>query len=108
MTEKKLSTGKKVLIKDLGEDKIVDLKDIMEFVSYPNGSSTIKNVNKHRLAWLREGLVGLGDWKAKNGEIVEDQLLKTLTEEEKDEVFKLIQEAQVLSPNKPLSLDSMS
>ena len=101
MTEKKLKTGKKVLIKDLGEDTIVDLKDIMEFVSYPNGSSTIKNVNKHRLAWLREGTVGLGDWKAKNGEIIEDQLLKTLTEKEKDELFTLIQEAQVLDPSKP-------
>ena len=101
MTEKKLKTGKKVLIKDLGEDAIVNLKDIMEFVSYPNGSSTIKNVNKHRLAWLREGTAGLEDWKAKNGEIIEDQLLKTLTEKEKDELFILIQEAQVLNPKKP-------
>ena len=101
MTEKKLKTGKKVLIKDLGEDTIVDLKDIMEFVSYPNGSSTIKNVNKHRLAWLREGTGGLEDWKAKNGEIIEDQLLKTLTEKEKDELFTLIQETQVLNPKKP-------
>jgi len=101
MTEKKLSTGRKVLIKDLGEDTIVDLKDIMEFVSYPNGSSTIKNVNKHRLAWLREGTGGLEDWKAKNGEIIEDQLLKTLTEKEKDELFTLIQETQVLNPKKP-------
>ena len=101
MTEKKLSTGRKVLIKDLGEDTIVDRKDIMEFVSYPNGSSTIKNVNKHRLAWIREGTGGLGDWKAKNGEIIEDQLLKTLTEKEKDELFKFIQEAQVLNPKKP-------
>ena len=101
MTEKKLTTGKKVLIKDLGEDTIVDLKDIMEFVSYPNGSGTVKNVNKHRLAWLREGTAGLGDWKAKNGEIIEDQLLKTLTEKEKDELFKFIQEAQVLNPSKP-------
>ena len=101
MTEKKLTTGKKVLIKDLGEDKIADLKDIMEFVSFPNGSSTIKNVNKHRLAWIREGLNGLGDWKAKNREIIEDHLLKTLTEKEKDELFTLIQEAQVLNPGKP-------
>ena len=101
MTEKKLSTGKKVLIKDLGEDKIADLKDTLEFISYPNGSSTVKNVNKHRLAWIREGLNGLGDWKAKNGEIIEDKLLKTLTEKEKDELFSLIQEAQVLNPSKP-------
>ena len=90
-----------MLIKDLGEDTIVDLKDIMEFISYPNGSSTIKNVNKHRLAWIREGTGGLGDWKAKNGEMIEDLLLKTLTEKEKDELFILIQEAQVLNPSKP-------
>ena len=105
MTEKKLTTGKKVLIKDLGEDKVVELRDIMEIVLYPNGSSTVKNVHKHRLAWIREGLNGLGDWKAKNGEIVEDQLLKTLTEKEKDELFILIQEAQVLNPSKPSHSD---
>ena len=101
MTEVKLSTGKKVLIRDLGEDTIVDLKDIMEFISFPNGSSTVKHISKHRLAWIREGTGGLGDWKAKNGEIIEDQLLKTLTEKEKDELFALIQEAQVLNPDKP-------
>jgi len=101
MTEKKLKTGKKVLIKDLSEDAIVDLRDIMEFVTYPNGSGTVSNVHKHRLAWIREGTAGLGDWKAKNGEIIEDKLLKTLTEKEKDELFTLIQEAQVLNPSKP-------
>ena len=101
MTEKKLSTGKKVLIKDLGEDTMADLKDIMEFVSFPNGSSSIKNVNKQRLAWFREGLCGFEDWKAKNGEIIDDKLLKTLTEDEKDELYKLVQEAQVLNPDKP-------
>ena len=105
MAEKTLTTGKKIIIKDLGEDTIADLKDIMEFVSYPNGSSTVKNINKHRLAWIRKGLRGLGGWKAKNGEIIEDELLKTLTEPEKDEVFSLIQEAQVLDPRKPSSLD---
>ena len=100
-TEKKLKSGKKVLIKDLSEDKMADLKDTMEFVSYPDGSSTIRNVNKHRLVWIRAGLSGLEDWKAKNGEIIEDQLLKTLTEKEKDELFTLIQETQVLNPSKP-------
>tara|TARA_Y100000310_G_scaffold292547_1_gene321371 strand:+ start:390 stop:707 length:318 start_codon:yes stop_codon:yes gene_type:complete len=101
MTEKKLSTGKKVLIKDLGEDKIVDLKDIMEFVSYSDGGTTVRHVYKQKLAWIREGVAGLGDWKAKNGEIIDDLLLKTLTEREKDELYAYIQEAQVLNPSKP-------
>ena len=101
MTEKKLSNGKKVLIKDLGEDTIAGLKDIMEFVAFPDRGSTVRNLNKHRLAWIREGTGGLEDWKAKNGEIIDDQLLKTLTEKEKDELFALIQEAQVLNPSKP-------
>ena len=34
-------------------------------------------------------------------EIIEDILLKTLTEKEKDELFILVQEAQVLNPSKP-------
>ena len=101
MTEKKLSSGKMVIIKDLSEDSIADLKDIMTFLTFPDGSSTVKNVNKHRLAWIRKGLIGLEEWKAKNGEIIEDEFLKTLTEREKDEVFTLIQKAQVLNPSKP-------
>ena len=101
MIEKKLSSGKKVFIKDLGEDKIAELKDVLSFVQLPDGSSTIKNVNKHRLEWIRAGLKGLENWKAKNGEIVDDNVLKTLNEVEKDELFVQIQEAQVINPNNP-------
>ena len=108
MTEKKLSSGTKIVIKDLGEDKIADLKDIMVFCTHPDGRTSIQNVNKQRLAWMREGLSGLGEWKAKNGEMVADDILKSLTEEEKDEAYKLIQEAQVLNPNKPSNSALMS
>ena len=105
MTEKKLTTGKKVLIKDLGEDKVVELRDIMEIVLYPNGSSTVKNVHKHRLAWIREGLNGLGDWKAKNGEIVPDDIVMQLTDEEQQELARIIKDSQVLNPSKPSHSD---
>jgi hypothetical protein len=104
MTEKTLDSGIAVKIKMLGEDQIATLKDIMEFVQYPDGSSTVKNVNKHRLAWIRAGVIGLKDWHVENGEHVPDELLKTLTEIEKDELFTLIQESQVLNPTTPSHL----
>ena len=98
MYEVKLKTGKKAKVKDISVDKMDDLKDIMKFVTYPDGSSTINNVSKHRTAWLRNGLSSIGDWTAKNGEIVPDNVLKLLTEAEKDELFVKIQEKQVINP----------
>ena len=104
MTEIKLKSGKKAVIKDLSCDSIDEINEVMQFVTLPDGSSTVVGVNKHRTAWFRGTLARLGDWKAKNGEVVPDEYLKTLTKQENTELFLKVQGVQVLNPKKPSNL----
>ena len=102
MTEKKLSTGRKVLIKDLTEDQIADLEDIPEIYFINEQERTIRNANKANLAWLRCGLGGgdFNDWKP-NGGVTPDSIIKQMSKDERDELRVLIEEAQVINPSKP-------
>ena len=102
MTEKKLSTGRKVLIKDLTEDQIADLEDIPEIYFINEQERTIRNANKANLAWLRCGLGGgdFNDWKP-NGGVTPDGIIKQMSKDERDELRVLIEEAQVINPSKP-------
>ena len=86
MTEKKLSTGRKVLIKDLTEDQIADLEDIPEIYFINEQERTIRNANKANLAWLRCGLGGgdFNDWKP-NGVAPPDHVIKQLSKVERAE-----------------------
>ena len=105
MTEKTLKSGRKVKIKDLSIDKIDELKDIPSVVFYElDGTKTIKNVNKAKSAWLREGLGGgdFDNWKP-NGGIAPDDVLKQLTDVEQTELHKMIQISQHINPKKPSS-----
>ena len=104
MTEKKLSTGRKVLIKDLTEDQIADLEDIPEIYFINEQERTIRNANKAKLAWLRCGLGGgdFNDWKP-NGVAPPDDVIKQLSKEERAELVTLIQECQIVNPKKPSS-----
>ena len=104
MTEKKLSTGRKVLIKDLTEDQIADLEDIPEIYFINEQERTIRNANKANLAWLRCGLGGgdFNDWKP-NGVAPPDHVIKQLSKVERAELIVLIQECQIVNPKKPSS-----
>ena len=104
MTEKKLSTGRKVLIKDLTEDQIADLEDIPEIYFINEQERTIRNANKANLAWLRCGLGGgdFNDWKP-NGVAPPDHVIKQLSKVERAELIVLIQECQIVHPKKPSS-----
>ena len=104
MTEKKLSTGRKVLIKDLTEDQIADLEDIPEIYFINEQERTIRNANKANLAWLRCGLGGgdFDDWKP-NGVAPPDHVFKQLSKVERAELLVLIQECQIVNPKKPSS-----
>ena len=104
MTEKKLSTGRKVLIKDLTEDQIADLEDIPEIYFINEQERTIRNANKANLAWLRCGLGGgdFNDWKP-NGVAPPDHVIKQLSKVERAELIVLIQECQIVNPTKPSS-----
>ena len=104
MTEKKLKSGRKVIIKELSEDQIADLKDIPEIYFIGDQERTIRNTNKANLAWLRCGIGGgdFDDWKP-NGVAPPDNVLKQLTENERLELVGLIQECQIINPKKPSS-----
>tara|TARA_Y100000310_G_scaffold345032_1_gene461301 strand:- start:1933 stop:2253 length:321 start_codon:yes stop_codon:yes gene_type:complete len=106
MFDKKLSSGRKVQIKELTEDQIADLKDIPEVYFIGEEERTIRNANKANLAWLRCGLSGgdFNDWKP-NGVAPPDNVLKQLTDKERLELVGLIRECQIVNPKKPSSSD---
>jgi len=104
MTEVILKSKRKVKVKELSLDQVADLNDIPE-IKFDNGVvSTIKNLNKAKLAWLRCGLGGgdFDDWEP-NGVAPPDMVLKQLTDAEQDELVEKIKEAQTLSKKKSLS-----
>ena len=104
LTEKSLSSGRKVKIKDLTLDQIADLKDIAEIYYIGETERTIRNQHKSNLAWIRCGLGGgdFEDWKP-NGVAPPDAVIKQLTEEERVELVWIIQECQIVNPKKPSS-----
>ena len=104
LTEKSLSSGRKVKIKELSLDQIADLKDIPEVYFIGEQERTIRNSNKAKLAWIRCGLGGgeFDDWKP-NGVAPPDHVIKQLTEEEQFELVAMIQECQIVNPKKPSS-----
>ena len=104
MTEVILKSKRKVKVKELSLDQVADLNDIPE-IKFDNGVvSTIKNLNKAKLAWLRCGLGGgdFNNWEP-NGVAPPDNVLKQLTDAEQDELVEKIKEAQTLSKKKSLS-----
>ena len=102
MTEVILKSKRKVKIKELSLDQVADLNDIPE-IKFDNGVvSTIKNLNKAKLAWLRCG-VGGGDftgWEP-NGVAPPDKVLKQLSGPEQDELVELIKSEQEFTEKKP-------
>ena len=102
MMDEKLSSGRKVKIRELSVDKIDELKDIIKMKYYKDGSSVVENLNVARTAWIRAGLGG-GDfkgWKA-NGVAPPDSVLKQLSDIEREELFDLIQKAQFMGEENP-------
>ena len=97
MIEKKLSSGKKILIRELSIDKMDELKDMLEII-FVGDQKVLRNLSKTRTAWVRSGLCGFPDdnWTPKNGEIAPDSLLKQFSDEEMNEISQLVQDAQRL------------
>jgi len=97
MIEKKLNSGRKVLIKEMSVDQIDECTDIPEVIFAGGSVKTIKNSSKARSQWIRYGLGGgdFKDYKEQNG-IVVDRTIKEMTLEEKDNLMLAIQDAQVL------------
>mgnify|MGYP003150511993 CR=1 FL=1 len=101
MTEKKLSTGRKVLIRNLSRLEMRECRSFVKERLYPDGSKVTEGVFESFDAWIDKAVAGLDDWKAKNGEVIPDEIMKRLNEKEQAELVLLIQETQVLNPKKP-------
>ena len=104
MLEKKLKSGRNVLIKDMSLDDIDDCKDTLD-IEFSDGQALHKrNVNKARTKWIRKGLGG-GDFKnwKPNGANAPDSVIKQLSNSELEELHAIIQEAQSLGEDIPSS-----
>ncbi len=102
MTEVKLKSGRKVQIRLLTVDQVDDLKDIPEIYFIGEKEKTIRHTNKAKTAWLRAGIGG-GDFKGwkPNGVAPPDDILRQLSEVERDELVIEIQKAQILDQKVP-------
>jgi hypothetical protein len=91
----KLSTGRSVQLKEMSIDDIDMCTDTTVLVMKNGEIESIGNISKARTAWIRKGLIG-GDFKnfKMNGNVVDDSVLKQLTDDEKNELSNLIQEHQ--------------
>ena len=85
MKDLKLSTDKKVKIKEMSVDDIDFCNDVPE-MKYDNDKLvTIKNLAKARTAWIRKGVDG-----------ADAKFIKALTDDEKNELSLAVQEYQRL------------
>ena len=89
--EKILSTKRKVILKDMDVDDMDNAKDLCRFSQEKDGMMTVYNVNKSNTAWIRGGLIG-GDFKTEINGSVPDSVIKELSDVEKGELVKLIQD----------------
>lgn len=85
MKSVKLSTDREVKIKEMSVDDIDFCNDVPE-MKYDNDQLvTIKNLAKARTAWIRKGVDG-----------ADDNFIKALTDDEKNELSLAVQEYQRL------------
>ena len=93
-----LKSKKKVELKDMSIDDVDFCNDLTILQTGENGNPFIIGMSKARTAWLRRGIKG-GDFKSfklDESGLVADNVLKQLTDDEKNELLPLIQEHQVL------------
>ena len=89
----KLSTGKEVKLKEMSVDEIDSCNDIPQMRYEGNEIVAITNLAKARTAWMRKGV-----------ENADDEFIKSLTEDEKNELSLAVQEFQRLGEQKPSRL----
>ena len=103
--EVKLSTGRKIKVKELSIDDIDECKDTARIIFDGTELKSITNLNKSKTNWLRKG-VHSGDfksWKGGDGTQIPDSALRELSDTEKEECMIKIQESQGLGEFKSSS-----
>ena len=81
----KLSTGKEVKFKEMSVDDIDYCNDLPQMRYEGTEIVAITNLAKTRTAWIRKGVEG-----------ADDKFIKSLTEEQKNELSLAVQEHQRL------------
>ena len=81
----KLSTGKEVKLKEMSVDDIDYCNDMPQIRYEGTEIVAITNLAKARTAWIRKGVEG-----------IDDNFIKSLSEEEKNELSLAVQEHQRL------------
>ena len=81
----KLSTGKKAKLKEMSVDDMDYCNDIPQMIYEGNEVVSITNLAKARTAWIRKGVEG-----------ADDKFIKSLSEDEKNELSLAVQEHQRL------------
>ena len=93
-----LKSKKKVELREMTLDE-VDYCNDLAVMKYEEGElSHISGLSKTRTAWIRRGIKG-GDFKGYKTNLEgypEDSVIKQMTEDEKNELVKVIQEYQTL------------
>ena len=85
MKDIKLSSGKEVKIKEMSVDDIDFCNDIPEMRYDGDNLVAIKNLSKARTAWIRRGVEG-----------ADDNFIKSLNDDDKNELSVAIQDYQRL------------
>ena len=81
----KLASGKEAKLKEMSVDDIDYCNDVPQMRYEGNEIVAITNLAKARTAWIRRGVEG-----------VDDKFIKSLTEDEKNELSLAVQEHQRL------------
>ena len=85
MSKHKLSTGKEIKIKEMSVDDMDYCNDLPQVRYEGDEVVAITNLAKARTAWIRRGVEG-----------ADDSFIKSLTEDEKNELSLAVQEHQRL------------
>jgi hypothetical protein len=85
MSKHKLSTGKEIKLKEMSVDDMDYCNDLPQVRYEGDVVVAITNLAKARTAWIRRGVEG-----------ADDSFIKSLTEDEKNELSLAVQEHQRL------------
>jgi len=105
MIDKTLESGRKVKIKEMSLNDIDTCKDMLQVIFDRGQAKTVSGLNKQRTHWIRKGLGG-GDflnWDNIGSGDAPDNVIKQLSDAEREELVVLIQEAQMLGEESPSS-----
>tara|TARA_Y100001963_G_C6539760_1_gene334957 strand:+ start:24 stop:371 length:348 start_codon:yes stop_codon:yes gene_type:complete len=98
-----LSTGRKVKLKDMTIDEVDQCSDATVIHQDSAGGSYFTGLAKSRTAWLRRGIAGgdFNNFALNQTGLVDDSVLKQLSETEKNELVQEVQKYQNMGEESP-------